>query len=118
MVARAACELAAVSLALRIVAFTRLKRFCERVEPRYPFAPDSLIPQVSYSVNAASKLIPGAACLARALVCQHMLGSAGVATELKIGVSKKTALDAHAWLEYEGTVIMGNSSELATYSRL
>ncbi len=103
-----------------MVPFTRLKRYCQCVAPRRPSVPDSLIPQVCYCVNAASKVIPGAACLARALVCQRMLGSAGLTTELKIGVSKKgeTILDAHAWLEYEGKVIMGDSSELAIYSRL
>lgn len=116
---RAASQLLWVSAALRLLPFSIVKRSCERLREHAASDPVS-ISQVAYAVNAATNFIPGSACLSRALVCQRMLGNIGVRTQLKIGVMKKAKgmLDAHAWLEYEGMVIMGGSSELSMYSRL
>jgi hypothetical protein len=62
-------------------------------------------------VQAASLRIPGAAnCLVRAIACKHLLGRYGYASELKIGASRDKAGEfaAHAWLESEGRVVVGD----------
>ena len=48
-------------------------------------------------------------CLTNALAVQFLLGRRGYSTVLRIGVAKKdgSALEAHAWLEHEGEVLLG-----------
>jgi hypothetical protein len=55
----------------------------------------------------------------RALAAQIMLGHAGVASSLHIGVTKgeKGEFEAHAWLECQGKVVVGKG-ELERYSPL
>jgi hypothetical protein len=117
---RAAIMLAAVSVALRLVSFSRLKRICCVCTSTAIRDGSDYVPRVCHAVNAAAGVVPGSTCLARALAAQRILGSAGIATELRIGVVKagESVLHAHSWLENEDRVIIGESSELRTYSRL
>jgi hypothetical protein len=59
----------------------------------------------------------GAKCLARALTTQVLLNRQGYLPDLRIGVAKATAgqLEAHAWIEYQGQVVMGHLNDLARY---
>jgi hypothetical protein len=67
------------------------------------------------AVAAVSRFVPTATCLTQAFAAQMMLARAGHATDLRIGVAKRDgALEAHAWLEYQGTVVYG---ELPGFSR-
>jgi hypothetical protein len=46
-------------------------------------------------------------CLRRSLVIQSLLARRGIRTELRFGVRKDDGeLSAHAWLEYEGEVVV------------
>lgn len=58
----------------------------------------------------AARYVPRATCLTQALALQAMLGRAGTPSELRIGVArgKETEVDAHAWLECEGRVVIGD----------
>ena len=53
-------------------------------------------------------------CLPQALTLQWLLGRRGIATELRIGVSRDSGnLAAHAWLEHAGRPI-GEAREIAS----
>jgi len=68
------------------------------------------IERVSWAVRAASRFVPGASnCLVRALATQALLGKYGYRSELRIGVRKAAdaGLAAHAWLESDGAVVIG-----------
>ena len=72
--------------------------------------------ECAHAVRRAGRLWPRASCLARALAGQRLLGdpSATVA----IGVRRDaTALRAHAWLEHNGTAVIGGR-ESDAYARL
>ena len=62
----------------------------------------------------------GALCLARALTAQVLLEQQGCWPVLHIGVAKseKGELQAHAWLEIDGQVVIGGLSDLARYQPL
>ncbi|MBK6321482.1 MAG: lasso peptide biosynthesis B2 protein [Burkholderiales bacterium] len=62
---------------------------------------------LSKLVNRAARLPPiPATCLSRSLLLCWMLQRRGVATHLRIGVSKNQhVFAAHAWVEYQGTPI-------------
>lgn len=57
-------------------------------------------------------------CLPQALVGQRLLRRKGFDVQLKIGVLKDRGdlLAAHAWLEYQGQVILGNLQGLRQFT--
>ncbi len=57
-------------------------------------------------------------CLPQALVGQSLLNRKGFDVQLKIGVLKNRddLLTAHAWLEYQGLVILGNLRGLKQFT--
>ncbi len=59
----------------------------------------------------------GAKCLARALTTQVLLNRQGYLPDLRIGVAKATAgqLEAHAWVEYQGRIVIGQLNDLSRY---
>jgi Transglutaminase-like superfamily len=64
--------------------------------------------EICRAVDIAARLVPGATCLVKAQVCSAMLNRFGYAAEIKIGVLKKSSnLEAHAWVECEGRVVLG-----------
>ena len=62
----------------------------------------------------ASRLVPGAACLHRAVASQVWLALCGIRSEVMIGFRKRARLEGHAWLEIEtdgGRVLLFTSDE-------
>lgn len=55
------------------------------------------------------RLFPQNPCLTQAVVVQRLLRRRGIPAELRIGVRKEqgATLEAHAWVEHEGEVVMG-----------
>jgi hypothetical protein len=76
--------------------------------------------QISWALDTASRYIPGAKCLARALAGQLLIARWGIPTSIHIGVKKngESALMAHAWLEFQGRILIGNAEDLSQYTRL
>ena len=74
--------------------------------------------QAIWAVEASSKRMPGGVkCLARALTTKVLLDRRGCPSELKIGVTKNDTgqLEAHAWVEAQGQVVIGQLSNLQEY---
>lgn len=82
-------------------------------------------PSISYSsfrvvqaIDLASRHMPGGvSCLARALVVQVLLGRQGSRSQLQIGVARGAdgQFTAHAWVESNGQIVMGNRNDLHQY---
>ena len=62
----------------------------------------------------------GAKCLAKALTTQVLMERRGCDCAFKIGVAKtdKGELEAHAWIEKDGQVIMGMLPDLDRFKSL
>ncbi len=110
-----------VRLALWIIPFRLLKKILE-----HSFRSPGLIerkiasPQeVAWSVRAASSYVPKATCLVQALSVKTLLAWEGIPTDLAIGVtnSDPSGIMAHAWVELDGTVLIGGQ-DLGQYTRL
>ncbi len=70
---------------------------------------------------AASALIPGGRnCLVRALAAHRMLNRRGIENNLRIGATKNAAyaLAAHAWVECDGTNVIGGDFDSGSYATL
>jgi hypothetical protein len=65
--------------------------------------------RVGYCVELASRLHPlRPTCLKKALVLFAMLARRGVKAQVIVGAAKTDGkLDAHAWIEHEGRVVLG-----------
>jgi hypothetical protein len=75
--------------------------------------------KVAWAVHIASRYVPYATCLSQALTVQALLAQEGIHSDLEIGVARDdgSRIKAHAWLEIDGTVIIG-AHELDQYTRL
>lgn len=67
------------------------------------------ITRIVHSVVSVSRFVPHATCLTQALAASLLMRFSGQDCELKIGVTKDDAsrLIAHAWLEKDGQIILG-----------
>jgi hypothetical protein len=72
------------------------------------------IAQLVWAVRFASIYVPNPTCLTQALAGQVLLERYGYPTRLVIGVAPddkgKAPFQAHAWLESNGTVVIGESA--------
>jgi hypothetical protein len=64
--------------------------------------------RVAWAVEAASRRMPRATCLCRALTLQRLLTKYRHSSEIRIGVEKNDGrFGAHAWLIHDGRVLIG-----------
>lgn len=67
-----------------------------------------------------NRLFPRNPCLTQALVTQVLLRRAGLPADLRLGVGRETDATprAHAWVESEGVIVIGQSEALKDYVTL
>ena len=76
------------------------------------------VDRVVWAIAAASRYIPRATCLTRALALHRLLSKHGYDSIVQIGVSKDGGrFDAHAWVEHDGGPLLTTSDDVARYSR-
>lgn len=108
-----------VRVGLRITSYSRLREWLERMaRARTRTTPP--VSDVTWAVGAAGRRITGTTCLAEALAADTMLRRRGYHPLLRIGVRQgdHSLLDAHAWVECDGQVVMGEVPQIADYAIL
>ncbi len=109
-------RLAMASAGLRLFSFRRMQQWIgskpaqdtgrtQRSAPTRKYSPEEL----AGALLSGSRFVPGSTCLVQALAGQWLLQGEGYAPQLRIGVSKAEGFQAHAWLELEGKVLIGDS---------
>jgi hypothetical protein len=78
------------------------------------------IDKIIWAVAVASRYVPAATCLTQALAAQVLLKQHCAPALLRIGVmkSQQGALQAHAWVESHGRVVIGKLPDLAQFTEL
>ena len=75
--------------------------------------------RIGWALDAAARLMPLRSCLCDALVADVMLCRRGLQSILRLGVKKRNQpdvpLEAHAWVESEGSIIAGRLETLDDY---
>jgi hypothetical protein len=111
---------------LAALALARIQLSIFRFRPATPRkhapAPAAYTPQeIGWAIETASRMVPRCTCLARAVAAQAMLDASGHPSRLRIGVAPGRpagpTLDAHAWLECDGRVLIGGH-DLGRYRSL
>ncbi len=122
LLTRATLLLAGIRLGLILLPFQRLARVLEHLgrPPRSPPEQDrESIDRIVGAVTVMSHYVPGVKCLERALAAKVLLSARGHPVDLRIGVERgPEQLEAHAWLEDDGRVVIGNVEDLGRYTRL
>ena len=113
-----------VRLGLWLLPFPTLRHTLAKISqisPQQDKVKQISVAQIIWAVNATSRYMPGGVkCLARALTTQVLMIRQGYSPELRIGVAKgeKGQLEAHAWVENQGQVVIGNLADLYRFTPL
>jgi hypothetical protein len=120
---RATVLLAATRLGLWVLPLRVLRGLLVRVgRTSQPLRRGRTTPRhlIVWALSVASRFVPRATCLPRALATEALFLQSGYRAELRIGVSKTGGgrLVAHAWVESDGQIVMGNLLDLSRYAPL
>ena len=116
--AEAALLYAFVAAALRTVAYARVQKSLEHFT-RVPCRARSSVSDVTSAISAVGRRIGGTTCLTQAAVAYTMLRRHGHDPRIRIGVRHgDSTLEAHAWVECDGAVVIGELPEMTGYAML
>ena len=105
-----------VRAGLWILPFRLVVRAAGAPGPRNRRRPGLAAARIAWAVRLACRYVPRATCLVQALTGQAVLGWYGHASRVRIGVALQSReFEAHAWLESQGQVLLGDSQELERY---
>lgn len=113
--------LGAIRLGLWLLEFRILLKVVNKFSTiKFPF-PYTSLRKIIWAVNVATRYSPGGAkCLARALTTQILMNRNSYSPELCIGVARSESgeFEAHAWIKYQGYVVIGHLPDLSRYIQL
>ena len=120
---KSAFLLGVITLGLELRSFQTMQRFSmgkSQKTARVRHADRSVANRIAWAVRVASRYVPAATCLSQALAARMLLKQRGCPARLQIGVAKgeRGQLEAHAWVESEGRIVVGNSRDLSRYTPL
>ncbi|NEQ84588.1 MAG: lasso peptide biosynthesis B2 protein [Moorea sp. SIO2I5] len=113
-----------IRLGLWLLPFQTLRRLVAKISQPSPLAQgvnQTNLSKIVGAVNISSRYMPGGVkCLARALTTQVLMSRCGYSPQLRIGVAKGEGgkLEAHAWVENQGQVVIGYLRDLSRFTPL
>jgi hypothetical protein len=100
--------LIAVRVALLVLPYAAASRAAARWTRRSAWLPAQPADRIARRVERLARYVPGATCLPQAWAAVILLAWHGHRATVKLGVRKDgSVLRAHAWVEHQGTVIIG-----------
>jgi hypothetical protein len=123
LTAGAGLLLLAIRVLLRILPFKTTLRLIDALSAlppeKTPFDPERAR-RIASAVGAMAERLPGTRCLPQALAARCLLGWYRLPCRLQIGVAKTETgtLEAHAWVESGGAVLVGGVDSLNRFSPL
>jgi hypothetical protein len=98
-----------VRVRLTVSSFPTVDRLTKERPIRETVGPHSAA-RIGSTVAAVSGYVPGASCLTQALATRALLAEEGHASTLRLGMARIDGrLQAHAWLESDGTIVVGGT---------
>ena len=91
---------------------TKRLRFLARISPSFT------VKDIAIGVNRSARFSPGyVKCLAKALTTAVLMEIYSLPYQTKIGVAKgeNNDLQAHAWVESEGKIVMGYLADMSRF---
>lgn len=110
--------LAVVRTALWLLAFQRVAGFLQISDRWRPVHRDCTPRQIAWAVRLASRYVPDATCLPQALATHLLLSRHGHPSCLRIGVASGPKFEAHAWVECDGSIVIGEVGGLDRFASI
>jgi hypothetical protein len=117
--------LAAFRFGLVLFSFDKIRGFLTKLLPdkldpieEFIFRNQQIISRVVWAVNASNRYLPiSTNCFPRALATHVLLRRRSIPSEIQIGVahSVEGTLEAHAWVEYQGQIVIGKVENLERF---
>lgn len=109
-----------VRLGLNVARLSTVQKFAEMAAKIGTAGASTRGPEaVGSLVTSVSTRVPKTKCLASSVTAKALLDAQGYDSDLKIGVQKWGGrFYAHAWLESDGTTIVGGYVDVANYDEL
>ncbi|WP_168210748.1 lasso peptide biosynthesis B2 protein [Persicimonas caeni] len=98
-IARLATEVFSIEQLLKLAG--EAAQWAERFPSFDRRSPDEWAEIADLLANRASRLVPGAQCLQRALASRVWLARRGIDAQIVVGFRKRGTLEGHAWLELQ-----------------
>lgn len=120
LLAEAGLLLVLTRIGLWLLPYPKLRRVLDRAYPSGREPSREFPDRVSWAVTAVAGRLPGMTCLVQSLTAHAMLHCRGYRADLRIGVQGRASnaarpIEAHAWVECEGRVVVGKVQNLAEY---
>ena len=101
-----------IRISITIFSFSNVKKISKRFSRQNINHNNKItIKDIIWSVKAASIYVPRATCLTQAITAQILLSRHNHTSKLKIGVTKNDKFVAHAWLEIDDKIVLGESEQ-------
>jgi Transglutaminase-like superfamily len=113
--------LSSIRIGFLFLKFPLLQRLLGKVSQRRTHKSAISIDRIIWAIEVSTHLSPGGAkCLARALTVQTLMQQQGYESQLQIGVIHNSIeeFQAHAWIEYQGKIVIGELPDMEKYSAL
>jgi hypothetical protein len=112
-----------VRLGLWTLSFDTLRRWLGGIQARDTRSTNDVPKRVAWAIAAVARRLPfRITCLVETLAAHAMLRRCGLASTVRFGVKggagRAIPIDAHAWLECDGAVIVGQIENLREYAVL
>jgi hypothetical protein len=110
LLGRCLLAVTAVRLGLSLLSYRALRRWLPKAASGTA-ASETAARRIVWGVDRASRLVPGATCLVRAVAAQAILARAGYHSQVRIGVNsdERGNFIAHAWLIGGDRVLLGGA---------
>ncbi|MDT0577030.1 lasso peptide biosynthesis B2 protein [Croceicoccus sp. F390] len=110
LLARSLIVVAVIRTALTLTSYRAVSR---HILLRHTAQQRRSVPVIVWGVKHASRIIPKAHCLTRALAVQYMLARQGDVSTVRVGVAQDAQgrVEAHAWALYDDQVLIGGFEE-------
>jgi hypothetical protein len=118
---KSAFLLIAFKVGLSLFSFKSLLSYLDGIKQQKKELKDAYNPseeKIVWVINVVSRYVPYTTSLSKALTAQVLLKRHGYLSNLRIGVVKneKGKLNAHAWVESQGRIIIGDLKDLSRYT--
>ena len=101
-----------IRVSLSLFSFSSVKNISKKFsKPNKNQKNKIIIEEIVWSVRVASIYVPKATCLIQAITAQILLSRYNYLSKLKIGVMKGHEFEAHAWVEINDKIVLGESEE-------
>ncbi len=124
LVAEAAMRLAMARLAIRVMpaATWRRLRSAQPAQRRAIRSAATQIDGIRWAIQSVGRRFASTTCLVQALAADAMMRQRGYASRIRVGVkerrSESDGLQAHAWVECDGAIVLGDQQDFANYAPL